>query len=64
MNTPFQHSLIEQHWASTDEVLITPLSNGLINETWVVLNKNHKEQLLLQKVNTAIFKDQIGRAHV
>ena len=57
MNNPFQHSLIEQHWASTDEVLITPLSNGLINETWVVLNKNHKEQLLLQKVNTAIFKD-------
>lgn len=57
MNAPFENNFIAPHWFLTDQVVFTPLSNGLINETWVVSNKNQNEQLLLQKVNTDIFKD-------
>ena len=57
MKIPFQNNYLAPNWSLSDEVVFTPLSNGLINETWVVLNKNRGEELLLQKVNTSIFKD-------
>lgn len=46
---------ILQNWTATEGGQVTPLDNGLINETFKVTNPKG-EKYLLQKVNTQIFK--------
>jgi thiamine kinase-like enzyme len=38
------------------QYIITPLGNGLINRTWTVSEINAKENYVLQKLNTSVFK--------
>ncbi|MBT2622493.1 aminoglycoside phosphotransferase family protein [Chryseobacterium sp. ISL-6] len=40
-----------------EDCMVSPISNGLINTTYLVENNQTQEKYILQKINTEVFKD-------
>lgn len=61
MNLIDIHSVIQQYFPHKDSWEIVPISNGLINKTYKIIND--KEIFILQKVNNDIFKNPESISH-
>ncbi|WP_326984464.1 aminoglycoside phosphotransferase family protein [Chryseobacterium sp. MYb264] len=48
---------IVQEFTDTENYTITPITNGMINSTYLLENNDKKEKYILQKINIHIFKD-------
>lgn len=42
---------------NTENYTITPITNGLINTTYIVENRDSDQKFILQKINNQVFKD-------